>query len=73
MAMNQYGVKIASECYRTIKRFRYIAWMSFPSAYRIREYRSVGCRCVRRGDELFMHHMDVELARKVDLKLGGKS
>ncbi len=73
MVMNRYGVKNASECYRAIKGFRYIAWMSFPSANRIREYRSVGCRCVRRGDELFMHHMDEELARKVDLKLGDKS
>ncbi len=70
MALNKYGVKDASDCYRTIKGFRYIAWMSFPSDRRIREYRSVGCRCVRRGDELFMCISDKDLAGKVDAKLG---
>jgi hypothetical protein len=62
------GVKLASDCYRTIKGQEFQAWMSFPSKDRVDNYRKSGVRCIVRGDELFVHIMDVDQARDFDRK-----
>lgn len=63
---NQFGVKDASECYRIIKGHEYTAWMSYPSAEKIKAYRAAGIRCRRFGVELFVHVWDTEEAAKLD-------
>lgn len=63
---NRHGVNDAIDCYRTFNGEKYPAWMSFPSSDRILAYRTVGVRCRRLGDELFVHIDDRYLAAAVD-------
>lgn len=72
MSRNRYGVKDAVDSYRTINGARYEAWLYFPSVARIKAYRAAGIRCRRQGEELFVHQMDVDEARKLDAVLGDK-
>lgn len=60
------GVKLASDCWRTINGHHYEAWISYPSEERIKAYRSNGVRCRRFGEELFVHTLDTDQAKEVD-------
>lgn len=55
---NRYGVKDASDCWRTINGEHFIAWMSFPSDDLIKAYRAAGIKCRRYGVELFIRESD---------------
>lgn len=66
---NAHGVKESSDCYRTFSDGRYDCWMSCPSDERIAAYRAAGIRCKRRGEELFVHQMDTDMATKIDRQL----
>lgn len=57
---NSKGVNDASDCIRTVNGVKYVAWMSFPTADRIKAYRAAGVRCRRFSEELFLHPMDKE-------------
>lgn len=63
---NRNGVKDAFDCFRTINGVKYVAWMSFPTKERIKSYRAAGIRCRRFGEELFVHPMDEENAKRID-------
>ena len=69
MTRNSHGLKDSIDMYRTFNGHHYIAWLSCPSEDRIAAYRIAGVRCKRRGDELFIHHMDRDDASAVDAKI----
>lgn len=66
---NEHGVKYSSDCYRTFGGYRYDCWMSNPSEDRISAYRSAGIRCKRLGEELFVHQLDTDMAKKIDRQI----
>lgn len=63
---NRHGLNDAADCYRTFGGEKYPAWMSYPSADRVRAYRAAGVRCRRQGAELFVHWDDQDAAAEVD-------
>jgi len=58
---------------RTIGGYEFEAWLSFPSADRLKAYRAAGVRCRRFGSELFVYTMDTDDAKKVDARLEAAS
>lgn len=54
---------------RTIGGYEFEAWLSFPSADRIKAYRAAGVRCRRFGSELFVYVLDTDDAKKVDARV----
>lgn len=58
--------KASTELYRTINGERFIGWRSDINNYAISAYRAAGVRVVRRGVELFVHHLDKEKALAVE-------
>lgn len=67
---NRQGVKDASDCWRTIKGRRYLAYMSFPSAEKINAMRRAGIRVRKFGDELFVLEDDKERAAEFEALTG---
>jgi len=63
---NRYGVKDASDCYRTVNGVLYLAHLSFPTKDRIKLYRDSGVRCRRFGEELFIAALDRDAANQID-------
>lgn len=63
---NDHGVKESYDQYRTIKGAHHVAWSVNPSMDRIAAYRAAGVRCALRGDDLYVHHMDTDIAGTVD-------
>lgn len=63
---NSYGVKDASDCWRTVAGVRWGQWVSFPSPARIVAYRGAGLRVRRFGEELHIHPDDRARATELD-------
>lgn len=63
---NRHGVKDSCDMYRTINGAEYGCWSIYPTPECIAAYRKAGVRVARRGEHLFVHHMDEAEAKAVD-------
>jgi len=64
-------VKTSADLYRTIDGEHYVCWTAGDGTpLRAALYRHAGVRCSRRGNEIFVHHMDQPKAIDVDRKYG---
>jgi hypothetical protein len=66
MTRNRYGFKDSIDTYRTFNGQLYLAWLEFPSADRIDDYRRDGIRCRRLRTTLFVHEDDTDKAATID-------
>lgn len=64
--MRKGQLKASSEMYRTIKGERYIQWASDYVHSRAAFYRRAGIRCAVKGNELFIHPDDADMAEAMD-------
>jgi len=63
---NQHGYKDTADCIRHFNGEEYVGWMAAISPDRIAAYRAAEIRCRKVGADLFVHHMDLNVARDVD-------
>lgn len=63
---NEAGVKWSCDQCRTINGAHYVCWITCPSPDRVSAYKAAKVRCARRGDDLYVHHMDANEAAAVD-------